>query len=696
MAYPLSPEEEVMSSMGATSVAPSSRFDLTGALQAGVPLAEIADFLAQTKRYNVQAARQAGITDEQIVSELTGNTGFSAGVKRFVESAGSSIKGIAQITGGADTERLRAERQAAEIASANNPYIGGTAEFLGAIADPINLPAVAVAPLRGATLAATMAKQGAAQGAFGGFLEPVLKEGGNTGFFSGDRLGGAAIGTAAGAVLGGVLGKGAEAVVNYLTKKADIPLVDVPQGKAATDTALTDVAKAIDEPVTNERVFRDAQYDYKPLSVLEKTLVDQRIASLEREITGLSTQRGLIDTTDTAEKQVASLLRGEQQAPRVEADKLPSEMTGLVSPKKAEATKQTPSLFKAEGKPVQVSQAPQVASLFKGYSLDTDIKAKQTEIDMLKTKLTQDQDIKLRQVTSKLPKPLVQVETKTAARFNDQPVVTREGEVPQAALSPAPRANVVSTQQVTPEVQGVLERNGFRTMEEANAALGKQPLTYDEATRMPTSGGAAATRPENLFADEQVFPSVGTATQRLAAGDKATQLTREEVNIPELESKISQFLSFFGKDLKKMRESGNFSGTLKGTIDAGDALIRRAQREEGSIFAYFFKKDEAGKFINFDKTWNRSDVAAYAPVVQYAEKVYNKIMDDAVELRRAGTLTDDALDNIAYQLQFPTQVMAILQGKRTEASRTLNAFKTLKGRWDNNKPIEGLMPNTPC
>jgi len=687
-------DEIALGDFGGETSSPSYSSFITNALQDGRTVPEIANYLAAQKGFNIAAARADNRTDEQILAYLSGETGFSAGVKRFVESAGSSIKGIAQMAGVADTERIRAERQAAEIASANNPYIGGAAEFAGAIADPINLPAVAIAPLRGATLVGTMARQGAAQGAFGGFLEPVLKEGGDTGFFSTDRAKGAAVGTAAGFALGGVLGKGAESLVNYLTKKADVPLSDIPQGKQATDAALSDVAKAIDEPMTNERVFRDAQYDYKPLSVLEKTLIDQRVASLERDITKLSEERTTVDVTETAEKQVASLLQGETKAPVQTADNLPSKMTGLVSPTKSQPTKQTPALFQGK-KVVDVKEAPQVASLFKGYSLDTDLKAKQAEIDMLKAKLAQDQEIKLRQVTGKLPEPLVQVETKTAPRFAEQPVITREGEVPAAALSPAPKASVVSTQQVTPEVQAVLERNGFKTMEEANAALGK-PLTYEEATRMPTSGGAAATRPENLFADAQVFPSVGTATQRLAAGERAPQLVREEVNIPELESKMSQFLSFFGKDLKKMRESGNFSGTLKGTVDAGDALIRRAQKEEGSVFAYFFKEDEAGNFVNLDKTWNRAEVAAYAPVVQYAEKVYNKIMDDAVDLRRAGKLTDDALDNIAYQLQFPTQVMAILQGKRTEASRTLNAFKTLKGRWDNNKPIEGLMPNTPC
>jgi len=679
----LSPEEQMMSSVGATGVEPTGGFDLTGALQEGYSPAQVADYLASKKGFDVAGARAEGYTDQQILAHLTGNTGFSAGVKRFVESAGSSIKGLAQIAGVADTERLRAERQAAEIASANNPYIGGTAEFAGAIADPINLPAVALAPLRGATLVGTMARQGAAQGALGGYLEPVLKEGADTGAFSTDRLKGAGVGTVAGFALGGVLGKGAESIVNYLTKKAEVPLVDIPQGKQATDAALSDVAKAIDEPVTNERVFRDAQYDYKPLSVLEKTLIDQRVASLERDIAKLSEERTTVDVTETAEKQVASLLQGETKAPVQTADNLPSKMTGLVSPTKAQPTKQTPALFQGK-KVVDVKEAPQVASLFKGYSLDTDLKAKQAEIDMLKGKLAQDQEIKLRQVTGKLPEPLTQVETKTAPRFAEQPVITREGEVPPAALSPPPRASVVSTQQVTPEVQAVLERNGFRTMEEANAALGKSPL---DRSGMAGSVGSMRTDPYLKLAGDVPFetnPEKGFNPAYRGRIDADPVSVDAAINDMHMKA-----VAATGRTGRELRGRGRMGGSLEATATLGEKQAARMTAEEGGVLDWALQ--------NADKSWNREEIAAFMPQYKEAQAFLGAQIDEYNRLRSSGELTKEAEQTIMHRSQVPLGVMSIFQGQRTRASDQLNAFKLAYNSISQGKEVKGFAtPGRTC
>jgi hypothetical protein len=679
----LSPEEQVMSSVGATGVEPTGGFDLTGALQEGYSPAQIADYLASKKSFDVAGARAEGYTDQQILAHLTGNTAFSAGVKRFVESAGSSIKGIAQMTGAADTERLRAERQAAEIASANNPYIGGTAEFAGAIADPINLPAMALAPLRGATLVGTMARQGAAQGALGGFLEPVLKEGADTGFLSADRAKGAAVGTAAGFALGGVLGKGAESLVNYLTKKADVPLSDIPQGKQATDTALSDVAKAIDEPVTNERVFRDAQYDYKPLSVLEKTLIDQRIAALEGDIVKLSEERTRVDTTETATKQVASLLQGETKAPTKAADNLPSKMTGLVSPTKAQPTKQTPALFQGK-KVIDVKEAPQVASLFKGYSLDTDLKAKQAEVDALKAKLAQDQEIKLRQVTGKLPEPLVQVETKTAPRFAEQPVVTREGQVPSAALAPPPRASVVSTQQVTPEVQAVLERNGFRTMEEANAALGKSPL---DRAGMAGSVGSMRTDPYLKLAGDVPFE---TNPEKVFNPAYRGRIDADSVSVDAaINDMHMKAVAATGRAGRDLRGRGRMGGSLEATATLGEKQAARMTAEEGGVLDWALQ--------NADKSWNREELAAFMPQYKEAQAFLGAQIDEYNRLRSLGQLTPEAEQTIMHRSQVPLGVMSIFQGQRTKASDQLNAFKLAYNSISQGKEVKGFAtPGRTC
>jgi hypothetical protein len=68
-------------------------YDLQGAMNAGVPLNEIADFLASTKKYDADAARAAGIDDFDIIQELNKPEPglietFTGGVKRSIGELG--------------------------------------------------------------------------------------------------------------------------------------------------------------------------------------------------------------------------------------------------------------------------------------------------------------------------------------------------------------------------------------------------------------------------------------------------------------------------------------------------------------------------------------------------------------------------------------------------------------------------------
>lgn len=96
-------------------------YALEDALAAGLTPAEIVPALADRNNYDYQAARQAGVTDDQIIATLMGETSFTAAMKRFINAGGSSIKGAVDLFGGLDKERALAERTAAQIASANAP-----------------------------------------------------------------------------------------------------------------------------------------------------------------------------------------------------------------------------------------------------------------------------------------------------------------------------------------------------------------------------------------------------------------------------------------------------------------------------------------------------------------------------------------------------------------------------------------------
>jgi hypothetical protein len=152
-----------------------------------------------------------------------------------------------------------------------------------------------------------------------------------------------------------------------------------------------------------------------------------------------------------------------------------------------------------------------------------------------------------------------------------------------------------------------------------------------------------------------------------------------------------------GKDLKKAREGGDFSGTLKGTIDAGIQVATKAAREEGSFLAWLFKQDENGNFVNIDKSWGRGEIAAFMPLVRDATRIYNRLMDEAVELNVKGDLSDEALQAIMEKMAYPVQIMGIFQAKRTQASRALNAFKTLDASIKNKETIKGFFKaGVPC
>jgi hypothetical protein len=649
-------------------------------LKDGYSKQEIADYYSKQAGLNpsvINTLRSDGYTEDQIISYAMGGGASSAFGKQFYEGLTSSASGIRQLAskvgiGSFDAEQALAERQAADIASANNPYIGFAGSLAGNIVDPIALPAVALAPIRGATLATTLAKKGFAQGAFSGALEPVLTP-------QDSRF----QNTALGAVFGTAIGAGGGALINKLMRgKTDVPpAVDA---KASSDAAITDVARAIDEPLTNERIFRDAQYDYKPMSLDEKILVDQRIASLERDITTLETSKATTPDVDSATKQVASLLQGDTKVPTQQADNLPSMMTGLVSPTKAQPTRQTAALFQGGQKVVDIKQAPEVASLFKGYSLDADIKSKQTEIEALRTKLAQDQEIKLRQVTGKLPEPMIQVETKTAPRFNEQPVVTREGQVPAAALTPPPRAAAVAAQQVTPEVQAALERNGFRTMEEANAALGKSPL---DRAGMAGSVGSMRTDPYLKLAGDVPFE---TNPEKVFNPAYRGRIDADPVSVDAAINDIHmKAVAAAGRAGRELRGKGRMGGSLEATVALGEKEAARMTAEEGSVIDWALQ--------NADKSWSREEIAAFMPVYKEAQAFVAAQIGEYNRLRRDGLLTPELEQTIMHRSQVPLGITTIFQGQRTKASMQLNAFKTAYNEISAGKKVNGyLTPGRSC
>lgn len=697
MATFLSPEEQMMGSVGASGVEPSGGFNLVGALQEGYTPAQIADELASRKGFNINGARQEGYKDDQIISHLMGETAFSGAMKRFIQAGGSSIKGALDLFGGLDRERALAERTAAGIASANAPIAGTVGEFAGAIADPITAPAFALKGLKAATLAGTMAKQGAAQGALGGVLEPVLTP-------EESRLFNTVAGTAVGAVFGAGLGKASEGVINFLEKRA-IKAADTDTTKAAID----DVAKAIDNPPSRQaaeaKAAQAVNYDVpaylrkaeaegapippvrEPLDAAQAKLIEDRIAKTEAEIA----------------KHETDLANVQKQQPEKDV----GDFLGLKEPTKKPTEKQVAALFKnATPSEVPVIKQQIVEAAKQGTAqqyLVKQIEAKKAEVEKLKGMIAPP--------AREFP---IQVETRQGA--TPQQMAARDARVQQVMertgrAEPTPveaPLTAAQTQQLA-SLQKVLDDNGFKNVDEAVVASGRPdeaaaaqaridagtPQTPMQAVRGFQSGGAAATPRELVYAESVPFAT--NAEKLLTGGQKRGANVEPPSANEQWNDLFSKAIGVLGAKGRQLRGRGEFGGSLEGTMKAGEKAAARMQREEGSIEDWVFKQNDDGTFPNIDKSWNRAEVEAFRPVYEEARATLSANLDEINRLRDAGELTDAALQTLTYRSQLPIGILGIYQGQRTKASDTLNAFKLAKSQFEAGKEVKGLFqPGVDC
>jgi hypothetical protein len=695
MATTLSPEEQMMGSIGASSVEPSGRFNLVAALQDGYTPAQIAEELARSNKFNINMARQDGYTDNQIIAELMGETAFTGAMQRFIQAGGSSIKGIADLAGGLDKERALAERTAASIASANAPIAGTVGELAGAIADPITAPAFALKGLKAATLVGTMAKQGAVQGGLSGALEPVLTP-------EESRLFNTVAGTAVGTVFGAGLGKASEGVINFLEKRA-IKAADADTTKAAID----DVAKTVDNPPSRQaaeaQAAQDVNYDIpaylrraeaegipaapviREPDAVQIKLVEDRIAKTEAEIA----------------KHETDLANVQKQQPEKEV----GDLLGLKEPTKVPTEKQVAALFKApEGQdlparfglvaPTREAPAKQVAALFKNAAPNEVPVIKQQIVEAAKQGTAQ--EYLLRQIETKKTEveKLKGMIAPPAREFPIQ-VETRQGVLPEQVA--ARDARVQQTMERTGRAEP-MPPEAPRMVQEAPVQGAPMPTPMQAPVAAPRgfqSGGAAATPRELLYAESVPFQ---TNAEKLLTGDQTRGANVEPVSANEQWNDLfSKAVGVLGAKGRQLRGRGEFGGSLEGTMKAGEKAAARMEREEGSIEDWVFKQNDDGTFPNIDKSWNRAEVEAFRPVYEEARATLSNNLAEINRLREAGELTESALNNLTYRSQLPIGILGIYQGQRTKASDTLNAFKLAKSQFEAGKEVKGLFqPGVDC
>lgn len=668
-------------------------FALEDALAAGLTPADIVPTLADRNNYDYQAARQAGITDEQIISTLMGETAFTGAMKRFIQAGGSSIKGIVDLAGGLNKERALAERTAAQIASSTSPIAGTVGELAGAIADPITAPAFALKGLKAATLVGTMAKQGAVQGGLSGALEPVLTP-------EESRLFNTVAGTAVGTVFGAGLGKASEGVINFLEKRA-IKAADADTTKAAID----DVAKTVDNPPSRQAAEAEAvNYDVpaylrraeaegvpaapvvrEPLDPVQVKLVEDRIAKTEAEIA----------------KHEADLANVQKQQPEKDV----GDLLGLKEPTKIPTEKQVAALFKApEGQdlpakfglvaPTPEAPAKQVAALFKSAAPSEVPVIKQQIVEAAKQGTAQQYLVRQIEAKKAEVERLKGMVAPPAREFPIQ-VETRQGVLPEQVA--ARDARVQQTMERTGRAEP-MPQEAPRMAQEApvqGAPMSTPMQAPVAASRGFQSGGAAATPRELLYAESVPFD---TNAEKLLTGGQTRGANVEPISANEQWNDLfSKAVGVLGAKGRQLRGRGEFGGSLEGTMKAGEKAAARMEREEGSIEDWVFKQNDDGTFPNIDKSWNRAEVEAFRPVYEEARATLSNNLAEINRLREAGELTESALNNLTYRSQLPIGILGIYQGQRTKASDTLNAFKLAKSQFEAGKEVKGLFqPGVDC
>ena len=668
-------------------------FALEDALAAGLTPADIVPTLADRNNYDYQAARQAGITDEQIISTLMGETAFTGAMKRFIQAGGSSIKGIVDLAGGLNKERALAERTAAQIASSTSPIAGTVGELAGAIADPITAPAFALKGLKAATLVGTMAKQGAVQGGLSGALEPVLTP-------EESRLFNTVAGTAVGTVFGAGLGKASEGVINFLEKRA-IKAADADTTKAAID----DVAKTVDNPPSRQAAEAEAvNYDVpaylrraeaegvpaapvvrEPLDPVQAKLVEDRIAKTEAEIA----------------KHEADLANVQKQQPEKDV----GDLLGLKEPTKIPTEKQVAALFKApEGQdlpakfglvaPTPEAPAKQVAALFKSAAPSEVPVIKQQIVEAAKQGTAQQYLVRQIEAKKAEVERLKGMVAPPAREFPIQ-VETRQGVLPEQVA--ARDARVQQTMERTGRTEPV-PQEAPRMAQEAPVQGAPIPTPMQAPVAAPRgfqSGGAAATPRELLYAESVPFD---TNAEKLLTGGQTRGANVEPISANEQWNDLfSKAVGVLGAKGRQLRGRGEFGGSLEGTMKAGEKAAARMEREEGSIEDWVFKQNDDGTFPNIDKSWNRAEVEAFRPVYEEARATLSNNLAEINRLREAGELTESALNNLTYRSQLPIGILGIYQGQRTKASDTLNAFKLAKSQFEAGKEVKGLFqPGVDC
>ena len=576
----------------------------------------------------------------------------------------ATIEGLGQLTGlgGEPTQEDYIDEFQNRVELEQNPVAGYGGYVVGAILDPITIPAAFFKPIVIGGKLATGAARGATGGVLYGATAPVYEE------FGDSRL----LNTTVGGVFGGALG----GALSKITA-ADITKPVAPEKMDdAVDSVLEDVAESVTPQV---RVAETAEP--QPISVGP----ERALAKLEEELTPLA-QPALKSGDRKATEELVTKL--ETRVANMERTK---PKRGSQVAKNLEATKQEVNKLKARlSQNTDEAQAARLdlENLRKG-EIDKLSPASRARVDELSTI----------QVKPKTPiQQAVRTQADVAQEAAEQPIFF----VRPTVTRPVAATPVTKTlEQISEDTKQVIQRAVTGEPEPVPTMPQRQFTMDDIMQRRVVGSGAARVSPlqtadelnlkwaeKARLQSESLGPRMVTRKYlppTAAPGEKMS-VKVEPGAFPEFEfpaGPVRNYAAKFYQALNPLRYGSNVargrgdtrgSGTMKARINAAERWISNLE-EEGKYVEDFLLSAKRGD-IGATQIMGSARVQAD---IQEIVKRHSQEYEDLIE--EFGTI--DAIPKAIYDEHVARSVPALminakLSGAMTEASDMMNASKWVK------------------
>lgn len=543
-----------------------------------------------------------------------------------------------------DKQKDLEQEQLSRMQLETNPVASVTGIGMGAILDPITLPLFITKALKVGGAVTTGLTQGAVAGTISGAVSPVYEQ------FGDSRLINTAAGGTLGAAVGSILGK----VLS----------------KFGIDISAPDVEKAINElppsakAEVKQAIALEEQAVVNPPQKRELRPFEQRMSqeNIDRLTSGELDENQLKIVQQKLQKNEADIARAEEEIYNVEkglSSRDAPDLLGLREPKRVEAERQTPALFKPRApEPTAAPEAPrgrQQAALLQPRGLMARVAPPPQQVAAL---LQKEKAVTTAQASSSVSYLQKTIAAKQAENASLQQIVAKhEQAVQQRKLKAAPE---VITKEETPTVTPPTAEGVAPTPVE----IGGFPVY-----RSGGSAGASA-QAQQRAAGAELMPEATTMN--------AEEFLNKVLDTPDIRQVVP-------------KDAAMTSGKWENIARRGAAELRRILDKHSTMAEYMLWRGKQKEAMTDDEN------AAFQLFYWDSMAKRNKIMAQASAARARGESLDSPQAVEWWQdLMYYAGVDLFFKKEGTKASKALNARRVIYEKVRAKKKINSLFPGVMC